>query len=152
MAIVDYSLLRMAYCLGSCNEQGKRLLPSLGDLSVQYGVPLSTLAHRAAAEGWTRQREEAQDRITRDVFERYESELAATIASIDRRAVLVADRMLRAVEEAMDIASDNQERMAVVAKYSSRLLEILNAAHSAYGTDIRLNGRGQGEDSNEQAA
>jgi hypothetical protein len=151
MSTIDYSLLKAAYLLGSCDEQGRRSFPSLNDLAKEHGISLSVLAHKAAAEGWTRQREEAQDRITRDVFERYESELAATIASIDRRAVLVADRMLRAVEEAMDIASDNQERMAVVAKYSSRLLEILNAAHSAYGTDIRLNGRGQGED-NEQAA
>jgi hypothetical protein len=143
--------MKAAYVLGACDEQGKRTFPSLSDLAEEYGISLSVLAHKAAAEQWARQRADMQERIMKDVFRRYESELAALIASIDRRAVVVADRMLRAVEEALDIASDSPERMAVVAKYSSRLLEILNTAHSAYGVDIQLNGRGKGE-SNEQAA
>ncbi len=152
MKITDYGQIKAAYVMGTCNEQGQRSFPTLNQLAEEYGLSLSTLAHKAAAEQWARQRADMQERIMQDVFRRYESELAALIASIDRRAVMVADRMLRAVEEALDIASDNPERMAVVAKYSSRLLEILNTAHNAYGVDIRLNGRGQGEGSNEQAA
>jgi hypothetical protein len=144
--------IKLKYLTGFIDEQGHQVLPTLEQLADEYKLHISTVLRHSADEGWAKARADMQARIVLDAFKQYESEMSATIASIDRRAVMVADRMLRAVEEALDIASDNQERMAVVAKYSSRLLEILNTAHSAYGVDIQLNGRGRGEIGNEQAA
>lgn len=133
MGIVDNSQARTAYIMGRCNEQGQHVYPTLAELAQEYGLSLSTMTHRAASEGWTRQRQETEDRIMMNAIRRYEDEMSAKLALVDKLASDAAAAMLQVIVEALEQAETKQERQALTTKYAKILPDLLSTAHNAIG-------------------
>jgi len=124
-----------AYIYGTCNEDGKRVYPSLTEVAKQFGIGHSTLAHKAAEMQWARQRQEAEERIAREAFKKYESEMIAELAHIDWQASRAASIMLDTIVDALLSAETAHERQGLTTKYAKILSDILAAGHNAIGVD-----------------
>ncbi len=135
MAEYKWLEIKMQYIQGICNDKGQRVYPSLNDLSKEYGISLSTLAHKSAREGWNQQRQRSEQNILMAAIEKYESEMAAKLAHVDKLASDAAVAMLQVIVESLEQAETKQERQALTTKYSKVLPDLLSTAHTAIGVE-----------------
>jgi hypothetical protein len=139
MRVIDYSQIRTAYVMGKCNKQGHHEYPTLAQLAKEHGLSLSTLTHRAASEGWNKQRQQSEERIMLAAIAQYEDEMAAKLAYVDKLASDAAAAMLQVIVESLEQAETKQERQALTTKYAKILPDLLSTAHNAIGVEFKLN-------------
>ena len=70
---------------------------------------------------------------------RYEDEMSAKLAHVDKLASDAAVAMLQTIVEALERAETPQERQALTTKYSKLLPDLLSTAHTAIGVEFKLN-------------
>src|SRR6516165_1083304 len=116
MRVMDYSHICTAYVMGKCNKQGHHEYPTLAQLAKEHGLSLSTLTHKAASEGWAQQRQQSEQRIMLAAIQRYEDEMAAKLAHVDKLASDAAVAMLQVIVESLEQAETKQERQALTYK------------------------------------
>jgi hypothetical protein len=135
----EWSTIRAGYVLGIGSEDGSRHLPTLLELSEQYGPSMSTMTHRSSYEDWPRLRREAQERIFRDACQRFEGELAEKLSRADKLAVDTALLIMQTIHDALaDVTLERKERLALAAKYTRVLHEAMSILHTGYGTEFEM--------------
>ncbi len=135
----DWGSLRAIYVLGISNEDGSRHMPTLQELSEQYGPSISTLTHRSSHEEWPRLCKEAQARIYRDACERFEGELAEKLSRADKLAVDTALLIMQEIHDALeDPTLERKERLQLANKYTRVMEAAMSLLHRGYGVELDM--------------
>lgn len=148
--MVEWGRIRAAFTIGSAKDDGSRHYPTFPELSEQFGVPLSTIKHKAAAEKWTDERADIQQRAYEKAVAAYEDELARLLARSDLDAAKAASALIRAFRKRVEGASED-EQYTLSMKAGKPLRELLAVVHSAVDTDQLLHEEEE-ENDNAQAA
>ena len=104
--VIDWAPIKAAYIEGVIDGVGNRVFPSYDAVGEKFGVHPKLAAQRGARESWLDRRRRFLDQIESRRQDKKASILATTMASFDARAVRLAERLMRQVEQKLDRAEN----------------------------------------------
>lgn len=108
MALRNWDEIRRSYVEGHVVD-GKRVLPSLEDLSTIFGVPASSIRKRSMAERWAEQRNNFRTLVEQQRQDSAARTIAEEGAKTDISAHIAARRLIAQVTKHLDLAEQKQD-------------------------------------------
>ena len=99
MASYDWALIKMEYVQGYQDLDGNTICPTLDDLCERHGCSKSTIKKKSASEKWQQERNLFGTKRNQRITEKKLDLLVEESVNIDNKALTIADKGLRIVEE-----------------------------------------------------